>query len=55
MYLLSALHGHGTSSSPSASGVADRVQAGHELAVGAEHVERGLAHAGHDPHADTAT
>ena len=42
MYLLSALHGHGTSSAPSASGVADRVQAGHEVAVLAEHVERGL-------------
>ena len=32
--------------------VADRVQARHELAVLAEHVERALAHAGHDPHAD---
>ena len=30
---------------------ADRVDARHELAVGAEHVERGLAHARHDPHA----
>ena len=30
---------------------ADGVDARHELAVGAEHVERALAHAGHDPHA----
>ena len=30
---------------------ADGVHAGHELAVVAEHVERLLAHAGHDPHA----
>jgi hypothetical protein len=30
----------------------DRVQAGHELAVLAEHLERAGAHAGHDPHAD---
>ncbi len=30
---------------------ADRVHARHELAVGAEHVERALAHAGHGPHA----
>ena len=28
----------------------DRVHAGDELAVGAEHVERALAHPGHDPH-----
>ena len=28
----------------------DRVQAGHEVAVVAEHVERRLAHPGHDPH-----
>ena len=52
MYLLSALHGHGTSSSPVGQRRADRVQAGHELPVLAEHVERGLAHAGHDPHRD---
>ena len=31
---------------------ADRVHAGHELAVVAEHVERACAHAGHDPHRD---
>ena len=31
---------------------ADRVHAGDELAVGAEHVEGGLAHPGHDPHGD---
>ena len=31
---------------------ADRVDAGNELAVGAEDVEGGLAHAGHDPHGD---
>ena len=30
---------------------ADRVQARHERPVLAEHVERALAHAGHDPHA----
>ena len=54
MYLFSALHGHGTSSTPSAERHADRVQAGDELAVRAEHVERALAHAGHDPH-ETAT
>ena len=42
MYLLSALQGHGTSSAPSLERRADRVQAGHELAVVAEHVERGL-------------
>ena len=52
MYLFSALHGHGTSSGRVLERHADRVQAGHELAVGAEHVERGLAHAGHDPHFD---
>ena len=52
MYLLSALHGHGTSSTPSVERHADRVQAGHELAVLAERVEGGLAHAGHDPHRD---
>ena len=51
MYLLSGLHGHGTSASPGCQRGADRVQARHELAV-AEHVEGGLAHAGHDPHAD---
>ena len=52
MYLFSALHGHGTSASPSAERRADRVHARHELAVGAEHVEGALAHAGHDPHVD---
>jgi hypothetical protein len=31
---------------------ADRVHAGHELAVGAEHVVDGLAHARHDAHVD---
>ena len=51
MYLFSASHGHGTSScAVGSSGAADRVQARDELAVVAEHVERGLAHAGHDPH-----
>ncbi len=54
MYLLSASHGHGTSASPGCERGADRVQARHPLAV-AEHVERALTHAGHDPHADTAT
>ena len=52
MYLLSASHGHGTSGR--CRGVderdADRVQAGDEVAVVAQHVERGLAHAGHDAH-----
>ena len=52
MYLFSASQGHGTSSSPSAERSADRVDAGNELAVGAEHVEGALAHAGHDPHRD---
>ena len=32
--------------------VADGVQAGHEVAVVAQHVEHRLAHAGHDPHVD---
>ena len=54
MYLLSASHGHGDVRAGGAVGeherVADRVDAGHELAVVAEHVEDGLAHAGHDPH-----
>ena len=48
----SSLHGHGTSSSPGVERRADRVHAGHEVAVVAEHVERGAAHAGHDPHRD---
>ena len=51
MYLVS-LQGHGTSSSPSASGIADRVHAGDELAVVAQHLERLGAHPGHDPHRD---
>ena len=50
MYLFSALHGHGTSCAAVEQRRADRVQAGHEVAVVAEHVERGLAHPGHDPH-----
>ena len=50
MYLLSALQGQGTSSTPSVERHADRVHAGDELAVGAEHLERALAHPGHDPH-----
>ena len=50
MYLLSALHGHGTSAWPGLERRAHRVQAGDELAVVAEHVEGALAHAGHDPH-----
>ena len=45
MYL-SLLQGHGRG----VVGRADRVQAGDEVAVVAEHVERALAHAGHDPH-----
>ena len=51
MYLFSALHGHGTSSAPSASGMPDRVHARHELAFGAERVQRAPAHARHDAHA----
>ena len=51
MYLLSGLHGHGTSAWPRLERGADGVDAGHPLAV-AEDVERLLAHAGHDPHAD---
>ena len=50
MYLLSALHGHGTSCAPVGERQPDRVQAGHEVAVVPERVERGLAHPGHDPH-----
>ena len=42
MYLLSALQGHGTSSSPSASGAPTECTARHELAVVAEHLERAL-------------
>ena len=48
----SGLQGHGTSVSPSAERRADGVHAGHERAVGAERVEHGRAHAGHDPHVD---
>ena len=51
MYFWSLLHGHGTSACAGLERHADRVDARHELAVGAEHVERGLTHAGHDPHA----
>ena len=42
----SSLHGHGTSSSPVRERRADRVQAGHELAVLAERVERARAPSG---------
>ena len=42
MYLLSALHGHGHVLVAVGERHADRVQAGHELAVLAEHVERAL-------------
>ena len=52
MYLFSSSHGHGTSVAwPARHGAcADRVEAGHELTVGAEHLEGAAAHAGHDPH-----
>ena len=50
MYLFSASHGHGTSAWPLAQRHADRVQARHELAVVAEHLERASAHPRHDPH-----
>ena len=50
MYLLSALHGHGTSSTPVGERHADRVHARDELAILAERVESALAHPGHDPH-----
>ena len=49
MYLLSALHGQATSASPGFERRADGVDARHERPV-AQHVEGGLAHAGHDPH-----
>ena len=52
MYLLSALQGHGTSSWPSASGAPTECTQGTNSPVLAEHVERALAHAGHDPHRD---
>ena len=52
MYLCSLLHGHGTSFCPAASGSADRMHAGHELAVAAEHVEHRAAHARHQLHVD---
>ena len=51
MYLLSGLHGHGTSASPVGERGADGVDARDELAVVAEHVEGTLAHPRHDPHA----
>ncbi len=52
MYLLSSLQGQETSSAPVGERHPDRVDAGHPLALGAELVERGLAHPGHDPHRD---
>ena len=47
----SLLHGHGDVGLAGLERHADRVHARDELAVGAEHVERALAHAGHDAHA----
>ena len=47
----SSLHGQAPDFSPSLERRAGRVQARHEVAVLAEHVQRALAHAGHDPHA----
>ena len=46
------LHGHGTSASPARQRRADRVHAGHEVAVLAQHVEHRAAHARHDAHVD---
>ena len=40
MYLFSALHGHGTSSSPSPSGIPTECRQGTKSPVVAEHVER---------------
>ena len=50
MYLFSASQGQGTSAWPWLERRADRVQAGDEVAVVAQHLERAGAHAGHDPH-----
>ena len=53
MYLFSASHGHGhVGLAVGSSGWPTECRHGHELAVVAEHVEGGLAHAGHDPHVD---
>ena len=51
MYLFSALQGHGDVLLARLERRADRVQARHELAVVAQHVEGAAAHAGHDAHA----
>ena len=50
MYLLSALQGHCDVLLARRERHPDRVQAGDEVAVGAEHVENLLTHAGHDAH-----
>ncbi len=52
MYLFSASQGHGDVGLARFERRADRVEAGDELALGPEHVEGPLAHAGHDPHRD---
>ena len=52
MYLFSALQGHGDVLLAGLERGADRVQAGDELAVVAEHLEGARAHAGHDAHGD---
>ena len=51
MYFSSVLQGHGDVGLARLERHADRVQAGTNPPSVAEHVERGLAHAGHDPHA----
>ena len=52
MYFVSAFVGQAEFSSPVGERVADRVDAGDEVAVGAEDLERAGAHPGHDPHRD---
>ena len=52
MYFVVGLHGHGTSRLARRERRADRVQAGTKSPSVAEHVERGAAHARHDPHVD---
>ena len=52
MYLCSRLHGHATSFCAGRERRADRMHAGHEVAVGPEHVEHRASHARHDPHVD---
>ena len=51
MYFVS-LHGQATSFSPGVQRLADRMNAGNELAVGAEQVDNRATHARHDAHVD---